>query len=113
MAKTIQEKQLGQLRMTSTSAESVYSPAANVTGIVLQINICNTTGTAAVYSIYQDDDGSTYSENTALHFEQPIAANTTIQIRGWYPMNNANGNLAAETDTANALTVTVHGSEIT
>ena len=112
MAKTIQEKQLGQLRMASTSEESVYSPAANVTGIVLQINICNTTSSAAVYSIYQDDDGSTYSENTALHFEQPIAANTTIQIKGWYPMNNINGNLAAKTDTANAITVTVHGTEI-
>ena len=109
----IQEKQLGQLRMTSTSAESVYSPSASTTGIVLQINICNTSTGAVTYSIYQDDDGSTYSENTALHFEQPIAAKTTIKINGWYPMNNVNGNLAAQTSSANALTITVSGTEVT
>jgi len=111
MAKTLQEKQLGQLRMSTTSAESIYSPAANVTGIVLQINICNTTGSAALYSIYQDDDGSTASEVTVLHFEQSIPAKTTIQIKGWYPMNNISGNLLAQTSIANALTVTVHGTE--
>lgn len=111
MAVILIEKEFGQLRMTSTSAESIYSPAVNVTGIILQINICNTTASAVVYSIYQDNNGSTYDAGTSLHFEQSIAAKTTIQIKGWYPMNNSSGNLAAQTDTANALTVTVHGTE--
>ena len=111
MAVTLKEGEFGQLRMTTTAAESIYSPAANVTGIVLQINVCNTTSSTVIYSVYQDNDGSTYSENTALHFEQDIAAKTTVQIKGWYPMNNVNGYLAAQTDTANAITVTVHGTE--
>lgn len=110
----IQEKQLGQLRPSGTTATSIYSPAASTTAIIKNIVICNTSSTSAKFSIYLDDDGSTYSENTALSFEQSIPAKTTVvPFEGFFPMNNENGNLAVQTDSANALTFTVSGAEIT
>jgi hypothetical protein len=105
------EKEFGQVRLTTTSATSIYSPGSGVTGIIVQVTICNTSSSAVVWSLYQDNDGSTYSENTALHFEQPIAAKTTIEKKVWQPMSNENGNIAAQSSLSNALTVTVYGTE--
>lgn len=110
----IQEKELGQLRPSTTTATSIYSPASGVTAIIKNIVICNTSNGSVKFSIYKDNDGSTYSENTALHFEQAISAKTTIvPLEGFFPMNDSNGNWAVQTDTNNALTFTLHGAEIT
>jgi hypothetical protein len=110
----IQEKQLGQSRPSGTTAESIYSPGTSVTAIIKNIVICNTSTSSAKFSIYIDDDGSTYSENTAMSFEQAIAGKTTVvPFEGFFPMNNENGNIAVQTDVANALTFTVSGAEIT
>lgn len=108
----IQEKQLAQSRPNDITAVSVYSPAASTTAIIKIINVCNVTTSTANFSIYQDDDGSTYSENTALHYDQAVPAKTTIQVQGFYPMNDSNGNLAVQSSVANALTFTVTGTEI-
>jgi hypothetical protein len=110
----IQEKQFGQARPSDINAVSIYSPVSSgTTGIVLFINICNVTTSPANYSIYQDDNGSTYSENTAIHYNQTIAAETTVQLQVWLPMNDINGNLGVQTSIANALTFTVSGTEMT
>ena len=111
MAK-IQEKQLGQARPGDTNSVSIYSPAANVTTIITHIFVCNTTGNTPAYSIYCDDDGSTYDETSALYFANAMAANTTEKIPCFIAMNNSAGNLAVETDTADEITFTVFGSEI-
>ena len=109
---SLTEKQLGQVRPSGTSATSIYSPAtSSITGIVLCIKVCNTSTSSAKFSIYQDDDGSDYDETTALHFEQTLAAKSSVTFNDWLPMNDANGNLAVQTDTGDALTLTVWGTE--
>lgn len=110
---TLQEKQLGQARENSTDAVSVYSPATNVTGIIKTITISNTSGVDATFRLFQDDDGTTYDENTALFWDIPLLANTVAQINGFYPMNNSAGNFAYSSSVANALTITLGGAEIT
>lgn len=110
----IQEKQLGQVRNTTGgTAESAYSPGSGVTGVIKQIVICNQTASADTFSIYLDDDGSVASEETALFKDAAIAANDTIIINGYWPMNNAAGNLSVEAATTDAVTFTVLGLEIT
>jgi len=75
--------------------------------------VCNQTASARVFRIFLDQDGTTYDETTALYFDVPIAANTTIQIDTFWPMNSCDGNLATRTDLANSLTFTCFGIEIT
>lgn len=109
----IQEKQLGQARENSTSAVSVYSPASSTTAIIKSVVIGNTSGAAATFRLFVDDDGSTYDESTALYWDVNIPADSSMQIDTYWPMNDSNGNLAYRSSVANALTITVFGLEIT
>lgn len=111
---TITEKQLGQQRpATGGSAVSLYSPGASTTGIIKSLTVCNQSGASATYRIYVDDDGTTYDQTTALFYDVTIDANETHVLSVYWPMNDATGNLAVESDTNNALTFTAFGLEIT
>lgn len=109
----MQEKQLGQRRDNDTSTHSVYSPNSGVTAIIKTIVLCNTTASGAAVSVFLDDDGSTYDQSTALIYDFNVMANGTMELDGFYPMNNESGNLAYQQGTANAITITVFGAEIT
>ncbi len=110
---SLQEKILGQLRPSNTTATSVYSPPVNTIGIIKSITICNTTGSAVTFRVFLDDDGTTYDESTALFYDVTINANETITDVAFRGMNNSSGNLAVRTSSANALTFTVAGAEVT
>ena len=107
------KKQLGQLRPANTTAASIYSPAANTTTTVRTIIVCNQSGAAAKYRIFLDDNGTTYDETTALFWDVPIAADSSDVFDLVVEMNDSTGNLAVRTDTANALTFSVWGMEVT
>jgi hypothetical protein len=109
---TFQEKQLGQLRPANTTAASIYAPGSTVTAIIKNIMVCNTSGAGAKYRIFHDADGTTYDETSALFWDDSIAADETVTITSFTAMNKA-GNLAVRTDTANALTFTAYGAELT
>ena len=111
---SIAEKQLGQLRNAAGGTpESIYSPGASTTGIIKSIVICNQSASADSYSIFLDDNGTTYTEATALVFDETIAAKTTVILNVYWPMNDATGNLAVECATTARCTFTAFGLEIT
>lgn len=102
-------KQLAQARPGNTTAVSVYSPADGISAEIEHIVVCNQTGSAAAFRIFHDEDGTTYDQGTALHYDVSIAANTTVEIDTLIYMLDTDGNLAVRTDTASALTFTVYG----
>jgi len=108
----IQEQQLGQLRPANTTAASIYSPGASETAVISTLVICNQTTSAATYRIFIDNDGSTYDQSTALWYDTTIDANTTVQYQTHIGMDDASGNMAVRTSSANALTFTIFGSVI-
>lgn len=105
-------KLLGQLRPANTTSASVYSPASGVTTIIKCIVACNTSGSSAKYRIFLDDDGTTYDENTAIFWDVYLGADQSEAIDLTLCMNNSAGNLAVRTDTADAITFTIFGLEI-
>jgi len=107
-----QEKQLGQKRDNDTATHSVYSPAANVTAIVTTIVLANTSSSSATVRVFIDDDGTTYNQTTAIAYDILIAAGASEIIMGFFPMNDSAGNLAYQQGTANAITITAFGTEI-
>jgi hypothetical protein len=108
----LQEKQLGQLRPADTTAASLYNPGANTTAVIKGLVICNTSSSNAKFRVFNDDDGTTYDETTALFFDAPIAPGQTLEVDGFKAMNNSAGNFAVRTNTANAITFTLYGAEI-
>jgi hypothetical protein len=109
----ITRKQLGQLRPANTTAASLYSPAANTQAIIRSITICNTSGAAAAFRIFLDDNGTTYDETTAHYWDISVGADATVSLDVFWAMNDSTGNLAVRTDTNDAFTFTAYGEEIT
>lgn len=106
-------KQLGQLRPANTSAAALYTVASKTQAWVTSIVVCNTTGSATTFSIYNDTDGTTYSEVTALLFDNAIAANETVLIdfADTIPLIISGGTLGVKSGTGNALNFTAYGLE--
>ena len=90
----LQEKQLGQARENSTSAVSVYSPAASATAIIKNIMVTNTSAASATVSIFVDDNGTTYDESTAIMWAGVVDVGKTVTLDSFIAMNDATGNLA-------------------
>jgi len=108
-----QEKQLGQTRSAATAPVSVYSPAVGTDAVIKHVTLCNTTNAGASYSLFLDADGTTYDQSTAMAYDIPIPGNSFVFLNVFWPMSQASGNFAYRTSTANAVTVTVNGAEIT
>ncbi len=105
-------KQLGQLRPANTTAASLYSPGSGVEATIRTIIICNQSGASAKFRLFHDDDGTTYDATTALYWDVTFPADDSVLISLFIGMNDENGNLGFRTDTANALTATCWGAEI-
>lgn len=103
------EKQLGQAQGTST-AVPVYSPAQNVRGIVKNVTLCNTTGSDVTFSVFADDDGTTYDETTAKFFNNVLKAGKTLDWDTFWPLSKATGSVGFK---GAGITITLDGAEIT
>jgi hypothetical protein len=107
-------KQLAQLRPANTNANSAIKKGVTSKVIVTHIFICNTTGSAATYRIFNDINGTTYDQSTALFYDVLIAANSTQMIETRIPIDapQASGNLAVQSNTSSALTFSIYGLEV-
>lgn len=108
----IQEKQLAQTRPSGTTAASAYSPGRAVTTIIRTIYICNTGSSTADFSLYLDDDGTTYDGTTALYSGVSVNPGQTVEINTYIPMNNEDGNFAVQASVADTLVFSIMGAEI-
>ncbi|MDA9091508.1 hypothetical protein N9J84_05310 [Porticoccaceae bacterium] len=103
--------QAAQIRPSGTTAVSAYT--ASIVTEIRKIAICNTTGSAAKFSLYHDDGGSTFDQTTALHYQQLVPSNTTITIDADMEAGGitvkVGGQIGVQTDTTNAFTFTMYG----
>lgn len=104
-------KQLGQLAPANTTAVSIFNPSETDRYTVKSIVICNTTGSAATYRIFHDEDGTTYTAATALAYDVSLPANSTTIFEIDIYLNTKDSNLAIATGTNDALTFTVYGDD--
>jgi hypothetical protein len=107
-------KQLAQVRPTDTNALVAVSKALKRKVVIMSIIVCNTTASAESFSIYLDNDGTTYDATTALFVSTPIAPYTTyvIEFETGLPMAvGTTGKLAVKSSTGSAITYTVNGVE--
>ena len=103
--------QLAQVRVSGTTAVTIFSPSKRDRYTIKSILIANTTASSVDFRLFHDEDGTTYDETTALFFDIPLSGNCTFLYQGEIFMNDPAGNLAARTDTSLALTFTVYGND--
>jgi len=107
-------KQLAQNRPGGTSAVTVYTKPANTEVEITQISIVNTTNADATCRLFNDDNGTTYDQTTAIQFyDTTIPANSGVEWRCHICLSTASGTIGFRTDTADALTITLWGVEVT
>lgn len=110
------DRQLGQVRPVDSTPISIFQPRQYRSGLagaeIISVVIVNTSASTANFSMFLDDDGTVYDESTALFWEVPVGASSTIPIDVNLKMNNSEGNLAVKSSAGNALTFTIFGSEL-
>jgi len=108
-------KILGQLRPSNTSAASIYSPATEVKiARLFGIFVTNTTSTATTFSLYVDNDGAVFDEDSALFFDTILGVNSSIHIEFTdkpLTLNNESANFGVKSGTNNAVNFTLYGEE--
>ena len=106
---------LGQLRPSTATPESLYSPKAAANrqpgqqAVLKRIYIANVSNQDRLYSIFFDNDGTTYDETTALAWNVKLLKNTAEVFDLDVSMADSSGNLAVKTDSANNLNFTLFG----
>jgi len=108
-----QEKILFQDRPSVTTPVTAYQPTAGFTGIAKTIIVVNVGNVAGSFTIYIDPGTEeTYSEDTAISWEVPIAKKTTTIIDSFLVIPEG-GSLGIQTSNADDLNFTVMGAEAT
>jgi len=114
---TVRRTQLAQAR-GGTTATSVYSPTQGTIVCVQSMLLANTSGADATYRIFHDNDGTTYSEATALAWDVSLPADSIVHLEanteeGHIYADNPDGNIAFRCSVANAITITLYGRVLT
>lgn len=104
-------KVLGQVAPTNTSNTNIYTVPTNREAIISNIAVANVTGSAALYEIYVRVGGAAAGASNALVFDASAAGNTTTFIQGGITLS-AGDIITVQTNTANAITFHVFGTEV-
>lgn len=103
------KKLLAQARPSGTSAVTGYTKGSKQFPTITHIIVSNTTGSAAVYSIFLDIDGTTYDQTTALYYAVSLAANSSIKLDIDVTLDVTAGTIGIQTGTGSALTFNIFG----
>ena len=105
---------LKQQRGTS-SAITAYSPGTGIRTRIYQIIVANVDQAATTFSIWIDDDGTTYDDTTAIADTVSCSSGVIVNFEfpSGLPMNIAAGNLAILSSTTNSHNFTIIGEELT
>jgi hypothetical protein len=104
-------KVLGQAAPANTSNANLYTVPASTSAIVSTLVIANTTATAALAEVYVRIAGAAAATSNAILYDASIPANSTATFTLGMTLATTDI-ITIQTGTANALTFTAFGSEI-
>lgn len=104
--------QLAQSRPSNANTATLFT--ATLGTEITSLVIANTSNASATYSVYHDNDGTSYDESTALYFGVSLGANTsTVVLPSQGPGTGftvaSGGSIGIKSGTGNALTYTLYG----
>ncbi len=104
-------KILGQSAPADTNNANMITVGAGKSQVISTINIANTTATAATARIFARIAGAAAAASNAIIYDTSISGNTTVSLTIGVTLA-ATDIITVRTGTANALTFTAFGSEI-
>ena len=103
---------LAQVRPSNTTAATAFT--ATLRTEITRVLVANTTGSAATFRLFHDDDGSTYDETTALIWDNSIATGAYVDLQAYLDGSGItlmpSGTLGVRSGTGSALTFSVYGT---
>jgi len=102
--------QLAQANPAAATDVELYAPPSLLGARQLTLVVCETGGAATTFDVYHDVDGIIRTAVTALHFQNAIGANRTIELRLPIDMHTAADGLGVESASGN-VTFTLYGQE--
>jgi hypothetical protein len=104
-------KILGQSAPADTSNADLYTVGSGKSAVISTVHIANVTGTAAKVRVFARIAGATAGVGNALVYDVSIAANSFLALTTGITLA-ATDVLTVRSETSNAITFTVFGSEI-
>lgn len=109
-------KQLGQRILVTSAAMQVYAPMDNnTTTFVKTIFIANVSNGSVTYNLYVNPNGTNSADQYALYKTVSIATGTTNVVTfagdSGIILVGKNATVIAQSNTANAIVVTLYGFE--
>ena len=78
-----------------------------------RVIVCNTGTVAATVQFFHDDNGTTYTEATALAWNIPVGTASVATFDFMASLSDASGNLGMQSSVGTSTTFTSYGSEET
>jgi hypothetical protein len=104
-------KVLGQAAPANTSNANLYTVPASTSAVVSTLVIANTTATSALAEVYVRIAGAAAATSNAILYDVPIGGNSIATFTLGITLATTDI-ITIQTGTANALTFTAFGSEI-
>ena len=105
-------KQLGQVRPSAIDTPvQIYNPATGRSAASLRVTIANTSGADTTYRLFQNASTTSPTEGSAIAWDVAILADEVLKVSVG-PMQGPNARLWVSSKVVNALTFTLHGSEV-
>lgn len=95
-----------------TTAGSLYSPATGEQVYLTRIWIANTDTGVQQYSLYFDNDGTSYTTSTAIASLVTLDAGAGEYVDINIPMKNSAGNFGVKSSKGSAFTFTLFGIKL-
>lgn len=106
------QKILAQSHLPNTNAVTMLSPPRKQKNLVSHVYIANLTASAVKVRLYANTAGSAVTNTNALFYDKVFAANDVTVYEFKMPLGiEYPGALVAQSNTANAVTVTVMGCD--
>lgn len=109
---TMNFKEIFQTKINATVATTMFTNPSSTQTIIYKIRLVNNDASSRTYTLYKDNDGTTYDTTTQITKTRTVLANDEDIIEGPIILHST-GNLAIAQSSANAFTVTGEGQQIT
>jgi hypothetical protein len=105
-------KILGQIDLTTTNLENVYTVPADRETVISTVILANRDSSATTFRLALREDGDTVADKHYLAYDVPIAGNDSTTLTLGITAE-ATDVLSVSAGTANVLSVNVFGTELT
>jgi hypothetical protein len=108
---TFSEKNLARQAVDS-SIETLYTVPASTVAIVKDIHICNNGATNRWVNIWLVPSGDSPTDENIIFFEWDVLKRDFAHWTGFQTLDTAGDTIQAQSETADQITITISGAEI-